>query len=124
MSLITTHVLDTSVGLPAAGVEVTLERRQAGGAWVQLATGVTDRDGRLKDLPTLPAGRRFEPGTYRLVFQTGAYFAGRKVEPFFPHVEVVFSVTDAAGGAGGGAGRHYHVPLLISPFGYTTYRGS
>ena len=108
MSAITTHVLDTSRGRPAAGVPVRLER---GGA--VLGEGSTDEDGRLRTL--LPGGP-IEPGTYRLVFDTGAYFAARGVEAFYPNVSIDFTVRDG--------GQHFHVPLLLSPYGYSTYRGS
>ncbi|HEU5159959.1 MAG TPA: hydroxyisourate hydrolase [Streptosporangiaceae bacterium] len=108
MSL-STHVLDTARGLPAAKVAVRLDR-YLGGRWQELAEAATDDDGRLGDLP---AG---EPGTYRLRFGTGPYFGARGVETFYPEVNVVFTVTDA--------GEHYHVPLLVNPYGYTTYRGS
>jgi len=108
--MITTHVLDTALGRPAAGVPVTLERHD-GGAWQPLAAGATDGDGRLRtfDPPRVP-------GTYRLRFDTGEYFRANGQNGFYPYVEVVFDVTDAAG--------HHHVPLLLSPFGYSTYRGS
>ena len=114
MSAITTHVLDTAAGQPAAGVPVRLERAAADGGTV-LGSASTDADGRARDLG--PA--EVEPGTYRLVFDTGAYSRGgqeREQPPFFPEVTVTFTVTDT--------GRHYHVPLLLSPFGYSTYRGS
>ena len=109
MSGITTHVLDTSRGRPAAGVGVRLEH---GGA--ELAHGRTDADGRLRDL--LPDGMPLQPGVYRLVFDTGAYFREAGVEAFYPHVSIDFEIRDAA--------QHYHVPLLLNPFGYSTYRGS
>ncbi|HEX2314518.1 MAG TPA: hydroxyisourate hydrolase [Thermomonospora sp.] len=102
MSL-STHVLDAAVGLPAAGLAVRLERREAGG-WATVAAGRTDADGRLREFPELTRG------TYRLVFDT----AGRS--EFFPEVTVAFAVDDP--------GRHHHVPLLLSPFAYSTYRGS
>lgn len=112
VSAVTTHVLDTARGLPAAGVAVRLELVSAAG---QLPVGqsVTDADGRARDLgPVL-----LPPGTYRLVFDTGAYFAARGTEPaFFPEVAVVFRVD--------GDAPRYHVPLLLSPFAYSTYRGS
>ena len=113
MSAITTHVLDTSRGRPASGVPVRLER-VSGGAGRLLARGATDADGRLRDL--LPAGEPVEPGEYRLVFDTGAYFRAQGVEGFYPEVSVLFTVRSA--------GEHHHVPLLLSPFGYSTYRGS
>jgi 5-hydroxyisourate hydrolase len=112
-SPITTHVLDTARGRPAEGVPIALEVRSAPDAWTELARGVTDADGRLRDL--LPGGR-LEPGVYRLTFDTGAYFRARRVEAFYPHVTVVFEVRDGE--------EHHHVPLLLSPYGYSTYRGS
>ncbi len=114
MSAITTHVLDTSKGRPAAGVPVVLEFRGAGHDWKVLGRGHTDADGRLKNL--LPAGGRLEPGTYRLTFDAAAYFRAQNLESFYPEVSLAFAVRDAA--------QHYHVPLLLSPYGYTTYRGS
>jgi 5-hydroxyisourate hydrolase len=109
MSAITTHVLDTARGCPAAGVAIRLER----GSEV-LGSGRTDVDGRLRDL--LPAGAALQPGAYRLVFGTGAYFAAQGADAFYPEVSVDFQVRDGT--------QHYHVPLLLSPFGYSTYRGS
>ena len=105
MSL-STHVLDTSLGEPAPGVPVRLERMHDGG-WIELAAGLTDDDGRLRDW--VPDDE-WHAGTYRLVFDTAA----RSV--FFPEVSVVFFVAEPA--------RHHHVPLLLSPYGYSTYRGS
>jgi len=107
MSGISTHVLDTGTGRPAVGVAVVLERREEG-AWVRCGSGVTDGDGRCKDL--LGVATR---GRYRLTFETGEYFAGNS---FFPEVAIVFDVAEDCG--------KYHVPLLVSGFGYTTYRGS
>ncbi len=112
--MITTHVLDTNRGRPANGVRVELEARDSSGSWRQIGHGTTDGDGRLRTL--MPDGVPVEPGAYRLTFDTGEYFARRGVAAFYPRVTVEF--TTAAGEA------HYHVPLLISPFGYTTYRGS
>ncbi|MGB4778624.1 hydroxyisourate hydrolase [Microbacterium sp.] len=106
MAHLTTHILDATAGTPAAGVSVTLT--DAAGAVV--ATGDTDDDGRLALGPdVLPAG------DYALRFATGTYFAGRSVATFYPRVEIAFTVEAAA---------HYHVPLLLSPFAYSTYRGS
>jgi 5-hydroxyisourate hydrolase len=113
MSRITTHVLDTSRGQPASGVRVTLDIRH-GDDWRHLAAGETDADGRARTL--LPDEAVLEPGVYRLTFETAAYFAAQRVPTFYPHVIVVMQIE--AGLA------HYHVPLLVSPFGYTTYRGS
>ncbi len=113
MSAITTHVLDTGRGRPAAGLAVVLEIEQKG-SWREIGRAVTDADGRVKAL--LAPGTSLAAGVHRLTFATGAYFAGQKVATFYPEVKVVFEVTDAA--------LHHHVPLLLSPFGYTTYRGS
>jgi 5-hydroxyisourate hydrolase len=106
---LSTHVLDTSRGRPAAGMPVRLDR-YGGGTWQPVAEDFTDDDGRLKDLPAT------EEGTYRLRFGTGQYFAAYQAETFYPEVSVVFVITDQ--------GEHYHVPLLVSPYGYSTYRGS
>jgi 5-hydroxyisourate hydrolase len=113
MSAITTHILDTSRGCPAAGVEVELEQLAAGENWTPVARGVTDADGRLRNL--VPADVRPAPGTYRLVFATAAYFKADGRDSFFPRVVIIFTV---------GNDPHYHVPLLLSPFGYSTYRGT
>ena len=117
MSAITTHVLDTSIGRPAASVGVVLERGGKSSEWRLVGQGETDADGRLR---TLMADRaRLDPGVYRLVFDTRRYFEGRGVPTFYPLVIITFEVVeDVATNA------HYHVPLLLSPFGYTTYRGS
>lgn len=111
MTRITTHVLDTSAGHPAAGVAITLEL-QSGMSWKAVAGATTDQDGRA---PALSEKTDHPAGTYRLRFAVGDYFAARKVSTLYPHVEVTFIVK---------AGEHYHVPLLVSPFGYSTYRGS
>jgi 5-hydroxyisourate hydrolase len=104
--MISTHVLDTVRGEPAAGVPVRLERG-LDGVWETVAEGVTDADGRLRELAPAPAGQ------YRLVFDVHAYLGE---DAFFPEIAVTFRVRDP--------GRHYHVPLLLSRYGYTTYRGS
>jgi 5-hydroxyisourate hydrolase len=109
---ITTHVLDTARGRPAVGVEVHLEVRDGAG-WRSVGRSRTDEDGRARDLA---ADAPTQPGVYRLTFEVGAYFEKDGVESFHPEVAVIFRVGDAA--------QHYHVPLLVSPFGYTTYRGS
>jgi 5-hydroxyisourate hydrolase len=113
MAGISTHVLDLSTGTAAAGVEVTLELWSEGEGWWVMGSATTDDDGRLREL--LPPGRRLLPGTYRLTFGAGAYFRTRGVESFHPEVAVVFRVRDAA--------QHHHVPLLLAPWGYSTYRG-
>jgi 5-hydroxyisourate hydrolase len=115
MSGLSTHVLDTSAGRPAAGVALRLEVEGDGpGGWVELAQATTDADGRVARL--LPAGVALAAASYRLTFDTGAYFAARQQASFYPRVTVVFTVRDAA--------QHHHVPLLLAPFGYSTYRGS
>ena len=113
MSTISTHVLDTSLGRPAAGVAVTLERLDAKGAATLAGFGKTDEDGRLRDFP--PAGQALATGDYRLRFDTAAYFGASGRESFYPTVTVEFRVVGEA---------HYHVPLLLSPYVYSTYRGS
>ena len=113
MSPITTHVLDTALGRPAAGVPVTLEVRGTDLAFLELARGQTDDDGRIKDLLT---DGSLEKGTYRLTFDLDEYFRKTGRDSFYPFAQVVFRV--------GAPGEHYHVPLLLSPFGYSTYRGS
>jgi len=114
MSAITTHVLDTSRGRPASGVPVVLEIRAPGGDWKVIGRGETDDDGRLNGL--LPADMPLEDATYRLTFDTGAYFSSQNIENFYPLVTIVFNVS--------ARGEHYHVPLLVNPYGYSTYRGS
>lgn len=113
-SPITTHILDTARGRPAAGVLVTLERRGGNGTWVQLGRGTTDGDGRIADL--LPAGSALEAGGYRLLFAVGSYFRATGTESFYRTIPIVFEVVHVH--------QHYHVPLLLNPFGYSTYRGS
>lgn len=112
MKSISTHVLDVARGKPAHGVPVHLERKD-GEAFTSLRHGLTDADGRVKDL--VLAGD-LTAGTYRLTFDTGRYFTDLGVEGFYPEAAIVFVVRDAEA--------HYHVPLLLSPFGYSTYRGS
>jgi 5-hydroxyisourate hydrolase len=111
MSTVTTHVLDTSLGQPAAGVPVRLEYL-AGGAPTPVARASTDGDGRVREL----GPDELRPGTYRVVFDTGAYFARSGQRTFYPEVTISFRI-EADGG-------HYHVPLILSPFAYSTYRGS
>jgi 5-hydroxyisourate hydrolase len=111
MSRITTHVLDTALGRPAAGVHVVLERASDDGGWALLARGETDADGRVADL----GPDEVDDGTYRIRFDTREYFERGRQAVFFPEVIIPFQVADA---------RHHHVPLLLSPFGYSTYRGS
>lgn len=111
MSHLTTHVLDATAGIPAVGVEVALTAMDG----TELARGRTDADGRLAFDRVGDGGGPLEPADYMLTFATGAYFAGRGVETFYPLVTVTFTVGDRP---------HHHVPLLLSPFSYSTYRGS
>jgi hydroxyisourate hydrolase len=113
--MITTHVLDLARGVPGAGVSVTLEILQEGEwDWVAIARGQTDRNGRLT---TLTQEWKMVPGTYRLTFDIGTYHRDCGIEaPFFPHAHITFTVRNAD--------EHFHVPLLVSPYGYSTYRGS
>ncbi|MFI8437781.1 hydroxyisourate hydrolase [Streptomyces sp. NPDC079020] len=120
---VSTHILDTSIGRPAGGVTVSLAARGGGAEYVTLGASATDADGRCKDLPALPAGTTH----VRLVFDTGSYFSRKQAEAqqdaprvrdsgaFFPEVAIAFAVEP---------GEHYHVPLLLNPFGYSVYRGS
>ena len=113
MSAITTHVLDTARGRPGAGLPVTLEVEAAGG-WKLVGKGTTNAEGRISDL--VPNETTIEAGVYRLIFDTARYFANNNVDAFYPQVTIVFKIENPA--------QHYHVPLLLSPFGYSTYRGS
>ncbi|GFH37449.1 hydroxyisourate hydrolase [Streptomyces pacificus] len=121
---VSTHILDTSAGRPAEGVAVSLSARAgSGGEWTALGGSATDADGRCKDLPALPEGTTH----VRLDFETGPYFAKKQAEAqqdapanrdsgaFFPEVAITFAVVP---------GEHFHVPLLLNPFGYSVYRGS
>jgi 5-hydroxyisourate hydrolase len=116
MSL-STHVLDAGAGRPAVNVAVhlaaRLSSREGPGAWHDIAHARTDGDGRVSELAT---GDELSAGEYRLTFDTGAYYAASRTETFYPEVTVVFQITDPS--------RHHHVPLLLSPFAYSTYRGS
>jgi 5-hydroxyisourate hydrolase len=114
MSGITTHVLDVSIGKPAAEVSVTLERQTNDGKWETLGTQKTDADGRAREL--IPDGDSLVAAVHRLTFDVGAYFTTRQVDSFYREVSIAFVVRDAS--------KHHHVPLLLSPFGYSTYRGS
>ena len=108
MGTLSTHVLDTSLGAPAAGITVVLETVDG----QAVGNGITDGDGRVGSI----GPQRLDEGDYRLRFASGGYFAGRGVDAFYPEVVVVFTVADAD--------QHYHVPVLLNPFGYSTYRGS
>lgn len=112
MSGLSTHVLDLSTGKPAAGVTVRLERAEGDG-FVPISEQPTNDDGRVA---SLLGGEALRASTYRLTFSIGAYFSARGEPVFYPEAQVLFAVSDAA--------RHHHIPLLLSPFGYSTYRGS
>jgi 5-hydroxyisourate hydrolase len=114
LSPITTHVLDTTTGMPGRGILVILEIARGPDQWTELARGITNDDGRIGqfDPPLAP----LEPNVYRLRFATGAYFHTLGVSAFYPEVHVVVRIDDLS--------RHYHIPLLLSPFGFSTYRGS
>ncbi|MDO9396608.1 MAG: hydroxyisourate hydrolase [Herbiconiux sp.] len=110
-SHVTTHVLDSTIGRPAAGVPVRLEHDEVGN-WVMIGSATTDADGRVSTL----GPEQLRPGRYRVSFDTAVYFAEQEVKAFYPEVQIIFELADAAA--------HYHVPLLLSPFAYSTYRGS
>jgi 5-hydroxyisourate hydrolase len=114
MSTISTHILDTARGKPANGVHVELSVQNTDESWTHLSEAWTDDDGRVK--PFFLVETLLEVGIYRLVFDTDAYFSGLDLTSFYPQVTIVFRIEDSQ--------QHYHVPLLISPFGYSTYRGS
>jgi 5-hydroxyisourate hydrolase/2-oxo-4-hydroxy-4-carboxy-5-ureidoimidazoline decarboxylase len=112
VSQITTHVLDTAVGLPGKDISIRMQAMR-NGTWQTIAQGITNADGRIPDL--LPQERILKPATYKMVFDTGSYFKKQNLKTFYPAVEIIFNTFDEA---------HYHVPLLVNPFGYSTYRGS
>jgi len=112
MSPLTTHILDTSIGKPAKGISVILEEHISGD-WQKIGEGITSDDGRINDL--LPNEKDPLSGIYRLIFDTKKYFGHQAKPCFFPRVTIEFEITNAS---------HHHVPLLLSPYGYTTYRGS
>jgi 5-hydroxyisourate hydrolase/2-oxo-4-hydroxy-4-carboxy-5-ureidoimidazoline decarboxylase len=112
VSQITTHVLDTAVGLPGKNISIRLQAKR-NNIWQTIAQGITNNDGRIPDL--LPQERNLKPATYKMIFDTGSYYANQNLKTFYPEVEIQFTSFDET---------HYHVPLLINPFGYNTYRGS
>jgi 5-hydroxyisourate hydrolase len=113
MSQITTHVLDTSKGKPAEGINIALQKPLGENQWKDIVNGTTNSDGRIPDF--LPSQTLLSPGIYRMYFDTKGYFDKEGIEGFYPYVHVVFEIQDTS---------HYHVPLLLNPFGYSTYRGS
>ena len=112
MSQLTTHVLDTTKGKPAAGVHIVLYQRKKE-EWIEITKGITNNDGRIPDL--LTKGVVMELGTYKLRFEIQSYFTKQAIQTFYPFIEITFQVTTE---------EHYHVPLLLNPYGYSTYRGS
>ena len=114
MRRISTHILDLVQGKPAANVPVRLEKQNPSGDWRLLTSASTDQDGRCPQL--LPDSEYLSAGVYRLIFNTGSYFEVQKIDALYPVVEVTFRVRDGES--------HFHIPLLLSPNGYTSYRGS
>ena len=114
MKGVSTHVLDTARGMPAGNLRVLLERSESSGQWRTLASARTGNDGRCYQL--LPEGEAFSPGIYRLAFDTETYYSTQGVKSLYPIVQVIFSVGEGES--------HFHIPLLLSPYSYTTYRGS
>ena len=112
MSQITTHILDTSIGKPVQGISIALEQKNSEN-WLKISEGITNPDGRLSDM--VPKEKILPKGIYRLSFDTASYFKNQNIKTFYPQVTIEFEITDSS---------HYHVPLLLNPFGYSTYRGS
>jgi len=112
MSAITTHVLDTSFGKPAAGINICLHFLKDN-SWENIAEGITNNEGRITDL--LNNDKIPEKGIYKMTFGTGNYFKDQGIKNFYPYIEIIFEID---------SDEHYHIPLLLSPFGYSTYRGS
>lgn len=113
MSQITTHILDTSKGKPASGVAIRFEKKDTSTDWLLIANGNTNEDGRISDFIKQDAFLAF--GVYRLVFDSESYYKSIGVEGLYPSVSIEFRITE---------NKHYHIPLLLNPFGYSTYRGS
>lgn len=112
MSQLTTHILDTTLGKPAQNVNIVLYQFHEN-HWVEISQGITNQDGRISDL--LPNEVLLAFGTYKMKFETKTYFDRLSVQTFYPMVEIIFEIS---------TNEHYHVPLLLNPFGYSTYRGS
>ena len=113
MSGLSTHVLDTALGKPVKGIRIQLAVRDSVGEFEPLFSGTTDDDGRVRDLL---AGQQLQARTFRMTFETGPYLKTTHASDFYPQIEITFSVA--------APGEHHHIPLLLSPFGYSTYRGS
>lgn len=111
---LSTHVLDTTLGKPGVGVEVTLEKRASDGTWTELATETTGKDGRIGNFLQIEANKSHQ-GVYRLTFFLEKYFSARGIETVFPEAMIVFKISDET---------HYHIPLVVTPFAFSTYRGS
>jgi 5-hydroxyisourate hydrolase len=114
MSKVSTHVLDIARGTPASGVAVSLDRQEGPDRWRKIGAGSTDQDGRCAQL--VPVSESLSPGTYRLTFDTGAYHGDNSGSSLYPFVQVAFRVAEGE--------TSFHIPLLLGPYGYTTYRGS
>ena len=114
MSPITTHVLDTSQGCPGVNIRIRLEQQQSDKTWQEIASGSTNSDGRIANL--IQEDEMINSGVYRMLFETGPYFEQQGIAYFYPEIEVRFLLNHME--------QHYHIPLLLSPFGYSTYRGS
>lgn len=114
MNPISTYILDTTSGKPGAGIPVVLERKTHSSGWQAIAEGMSDAAGRVDDL--LDTREAFLPGHYRLIYDTGPYFLLQGIESFFPHITISFVVKDPM--------QQYHVPLFLSPYGYSTFRSS
>ncbi|MFZ7115224.1 MAG: hydroxyisourate hydrolase [Bacteroidota bacterium] len=112
MSQLTTHILDTSLGKPAKGIRIHLEQNLSG-KWSLISSGVTNEDGRISDLLAKEIKLAF--GIYRMIFDVKPYFEKQNIKSFYPSVTVEFEISEDS---------HYHIPLLLNPFGYSTYRGS
>lgn len=112
MSRISTHILDTSAGKPADGVNISISFLNDR-SWIDSGEGITDKDGRISSL--LDESTERKKGIYKIKFMTGDYFKNKGLKNFYPYVEIIFEID---------SNEHYHIPLLISPFGYSTYRGS
>ncbi len=110
---ITSHVLNTAIGKPAEGIVVYLYRLHQAGTWLEISRSITNKDGRIPGFEL--TDDELMPGIYKLMFETGNYFTQQELVSFYPFIEIVFEAA---------ADEHYHVPLLLNPFGYSTYRGS
>lgn len=113
-SPITTHVLNTTKGRPASGIKVELYKMNESNKWDKLGAGTTDADGRINDL--ISKETVISPGTYRMTFDVGSYFQTQNIDSFYTSIPIAFTINNPD--------QHFHIPLLLSPFGYSTYKGS